>query len=103
MLATYGHGDVGALGEVDAVFADQRRIYAWSATRPYPDSMRPRRPWPWKTAGLVLIVGLGLIAFSALNDSWLGFAAHVASFLVLIGWLLFLRRRGHWASASRSE
>ena len=59
-------------------------------------SMGTERPWPWKLAGLVLVVGFGLLAFSWVNDSWLGDVASGAFFLVWIGWAIFLRRQGYW-------
>jgi hypothetical protein len=48
-------------------------------------------------------VGMGLLAFSTLNDSWLGRAALGAFAVVWIGWLIFLRRRGYWGGTSEAD
>lgn len=51
--------------------------------------------YPWRLFVPVILLLLGLTVFGMLNDSWLGFVASVVGVLALIGWFLFLRRRGH--------
>jgi hypothetical protein len=62
--------------------------------------MQSGRPYPGRAAVPFFIVGLGLLAVSWLNDSWLGHASGVALALMVIGWSFFWWRRRDVTSTS---